>query len=90
MIARAPTDADVPRPPAENIESPAQSSPFGLQTDGLDDVDLGGSDTPEEIGIDEDGNLIDGEGNIIIPADELDTGDGADETEEPAEDDGGG
>ena len=82
VIALAPAGADVPPPPQANIDAAAASSPFVLQTDGLDDVDLGGTESPGDIGIDEDGNLVDGDGNILIPADELeadgDDGEGGD------------
>lgn len=104
VIALAPLGADVPPPPQENIDSAAASSPFVLQTDGLDGVDLDGTDSSGDIGIDEDGNLVDGDGNILVPADELedgaDDGDGGDDSdgddgsgstddgEEPAGEDG--
>ena len=94
VIALAPLGADIPPPPQENVDTAAQASPFVLQTDGLGDVDLGGTDTPGEVGIDEDGNLIDADGNILIPAEELgagtETDDGSGADEEPPADEGDG
>ena len=80
VIALAPLGADIPPPPRDNIETAAQASPFVLQTDGLGDLDLGGSDTSGEVGIDEEGNLIDSEGNVLIPADELGSGEGGEDS----------
>ena len=74
-IALAPAGADIPAPPQENIDTAARDSGIILGTDGLDNLDLGnldlgGSDNPT-LGFDEDGNLVDGAGNIITPAEDL-------------------
>lgn len=66
VIALAPVGFEIPPPPQANLDTARNASPSVLQTDGLDDLnnlDLG----TDGIGFDDDGNLVDSEGNIVIP-----------------------
>ena len=56
-------------PPQEAQDTASAASPDVLDTTGLNTLDLGGDNTIE--GFDDDGNLVDTEGNIIIPAAEI-------------------
>ncbi len=71
-IALAPLGADIPPPPQANLDAASAASPFVLGTDGVGDIGNldAGTDT-SNVGFDDDGNLVDGEGNILIPADDL-------------------
>ena len=72
-IALAPLGADIPPPPQENIDQASAASPFVLGTDGLGDINNldATTDDTSTVGFDDDGNLVDADGNILIPAEEL-------------------
>lgn len=72
-IALAPLGAEIPPPPQENIDQASAASPFVLATDGLGDINNldGTTDDTSTVGFDDDGNLVDADGNILIPAEEL-------------------
>ena len=89
-IALAPIDSDIPAPPEANLDSAAADSGSILETDGLNDLDLGDlSPGDGTIGVDEEGNIVDADGNILVPADAVgssaedpvDAGDTPEETE---------
>ena len=64
VIALAPEGFDVPRPPDEAVEAARASSPNVFDTFGLNDLE--GQLEAAGIGFDEDGNLIDAEGEVIL------------------------
>lgn len=66
VIALAPEGFDVPRPPDEAVEAARASSPNVFDTFGINDLD--GQLEAAGIGFDEDGNLIDAEGEVILDA----------------------
>lgn len=82
-LALAPAGAEIPPPPQANIDQASAASPFVLGTDGLGDINNLDTDAGEDstVGFDADGNLVDGDGNILIPANELNA-----ETEDSDED----
>lgn len=57
VIALAPLGADIPPPPQASVDAAAESSPNVLQTDSTGQ------------GFDEDGNLLDADGNIVLDED---------------------
>ncbi len=61
VIALAPVGFEIPPPPQANIDQAAAASPNILRTDGLNDLDSSGG-----AGFDDDGNLLDQDGNIIL------------------------
>ncbi len=68
VIALAPAGADIPPPPAASIETAQGASPNVLRTDGLQN--LPGTLEQNSIGgFNDDGVLVDGEGNPILDAD---------------------
>ncbi|MGI9604755.1 MAG: hypothetical protein ACR2P0_01320 [Acidimicrobiales bacterium] len=77
-IAFAPAGAEILPPPQANIDQAAAASPFVLQTDGLEGLEdlnnLDGFDPAAPnagIGLDEDGNVVDIDGNVLIPAEQI-------------------
>jgi hypothetical protein len=83
VIALAPLGADIPLPPQEALDTAAAASPDVLDTTGLNTLDLG--DTGSIAGFDDDGNLVDEDGNIVIPAADI-----AETTDEDAGDEADG
>ena len=80
-IALAPIGSDIPAPPEGNLDTAAADSGHILETDGLNDLDLGDLGTGDgTIGVDEDGNIVDADGNILVPADAVGTS-----TEDPVD-----
>ena len=75
VIALVPAGADIPPPPPEAVEGAAASSPGILRTDGLNDLapiidgSHGGDDTVNVGGFNDDGILVDGEGNPVLDPD---------------------
>lgn len=65
VIALAPAGADIPPPPQSSIDAASAASPNILRTDGLEQLndDLTGQ------GFDENGNLLDGDGNLVLDDD---------------------
>jgi len=62
VIALAPAGADIPPPPQASIDQAAAASPNVLRTDGLEDLNSGLTGQ----GFDADGNLLDGDGNVVL------------------------
>ena len=61
VIALAPLGADIPPPPLANIQAAQGSSPDVFRTDGL-----AGLDNVDAVGFDNDGNLRDANGNLLL------------------------
>ena len=94
VIALAPIGADIPPPPQANIDAAAASSPFILETDQFpEDFDLSELEGLGDIEVEDDGSILDEDGNVVVPApDETDSGesDTSDTESGDAETDEGG